>query len=186
VHRTAVIVSLASSFFLVTAAVSCEDPPAAKSGAEKIAEWMGSWRHEADAGTKRPPDFRIPSPPAVALSASAQRARDDVASASSTFAALREQVYGEDSEAAESTKEVMCSWFGWYVEDPTHEVPDETAFLQVFLESGLKVTLRSPPSQQLDEASKLFRDAIIRAKGDPSDTRRNEVIAAACSIPIPA
>ncbi|HEY4809924.1 MAG TPA: hypothetical protein VIH71_02595 [Solirubrobacteraceae bacterium] len=174
---------IATTFFLITTAESCDG---GKTAAEQAAEWVSKWKDDRPIHVGYPSKFRIPPPPVIKLGAQASRTRNDLAEASRPFEALRELAYKDTSEhAGEYTKEVMCSWFSWYVEDPMHTVPDEATFLEIFLKAGVEVTLRTPPSQQVEEASALFRNAILRAKGNSSEAARNEAIAAACSVPLP-
>jgi hypothetical protein len=178
-HRLLAVGLLVGSFFLITTAESCDG----KNPAEKVAAWVARWKNDAALGGELPSRFR---PPKIGLSMAAVTTKHDVTEASGPFEALRHEVYGENSEqAARYTKEVLCNWFGWYVEDLTHAVPDESTFLGILLESGLKVALRAPPSQQIQEVNTLFRNAILRARGSTGDASRNEAIAAACSIPLP-
>jgi hypothetical protein len=174
---------IATTFFLITTAESCDG---GKTAAEKAAEWISKWKDDPAVRIGHPTEFRIPRPPAIKLETAASMTKNDLTEASRPFVTLREQEYDETSErAGEYTKEVICSWFSWYVEDPSHTVPDEATFFKVLLESGLKVTLRAPPSRQVQEATTLLRNAILRAKGDSSEATRNEAVAAACSVPLP-
>jgi hypothetical protein len=179
---------IATTFFLITTAESCDGGGGGglKTAADRVAEWTAKWKEDPAFRIGRPSKFHIPPPPAIKLEAEASKARNDLTEASRPFETLREQAYDETSEhAGEYTKEVICSWFSWYVEDPTHTVPDEATFLGILLKAGLQVTLRAPPSQQVQEAAGLFRNAILRAKGNSSEAARNEAVAGACSIPLP-
>jgi ornithine carbamoyltransferase len=174
---------IATTFLLVTTAESCDG---GKTAAKETAEWISKWRDGPAVRAGHPTGFRIPPPPAIKLETAASETKNDLTEASHPFETLRKQTYDETSEhAGEYTKEVICSWFSWYVEDPSHTVPDEATFFKILLESGLKVTLRAPPSQQVQEATVLLRNAILRAKGNSSEVTRNEAVAAACSVPLP-
>jgi hypothetical protein len=152
---------------------------------DELARWVESWSDDAARGTRRPPKFDIPAPPTVALGATATQLGAEVARAEPPFSRLRARVWNENTQTAtEYTQSVMCEWFGWYVEDPAERpVPGTDAFLVQFAKSGLKVVLKSPPSQELREAAETFRKAIERGQNSAEDVR-NGAIAAVCAIPV--
>lgn len=158
-----------------------------RSGARALGEWVGLWKGDIRTGAQHPPHLDIPAPPRIVLAGVAESIGAEVASASGPLAGLRERVHDETADAAaEYTKSTMCNWFAWYVEDQNHTIPDSAAFERILLKAGFEVVFPdTPPPQQVREASELFRNAIVRAKGDPDAEHRNEAIAAACSIPLP-
>ena len=158
---------------------------AVKSVVEQLAEWVGLWSDDAERGVRRPPSFEVPAPPPVVLASAATRIQEDVVTAAGPLAALRGRVWKEDAEtAANYTKETLCEWFAWYVEDRQHTVPTADDFVFFFAKAGLKINLSVPVSKELQDASDLFRSSILRAK-DEDDQGRNAAMAAVCSLPFP-
>jgi hypothetical protein len=152
---------------------------------DEIAQWIGLWSDDAARGSRRPPEFEIPPPPAVALPKVATQLGNAVRQSEPPLTALRARAWGEEMQTAtEHTQSVLCEWFGWYVEDPTERpVQGSTEFFLRFVKSGLEVELNSPPSQDVEEAVELFRNAIAHGQSEAEDVR-NASIAAACSTPL--
>lgn len=190
--RRAVGSLLLALFALSSMGLNCGPPPPPSGGGggaggaiDELARWVGLWSDDAARGNRRPPKFDIPPPPEVRLPAVATQIGTDVRKSEPPLSALRARVWDEDAQTAtEYTQSVLCEWFGWYVEDPTQRpLQGSDEFLLRFVKGGLEVNLRSPPSQDLEEAIDLFRNAIARGQTEAEDVR-NASIAAACSIPV--
>jgi hypothetical protein len=169
---------------LVVVALAVPAGCGGKTTTEKLAEWVARWSDDAAHGTKRPPTFHIPRPPPVVIGGAASDYGRSVGRSVATLAEQVAEAYRESPEQARAfTKEVLCEWFGWYVQDPNRVVPDSNEFASLLTSAGLKVTFHGgPPPQQVRESADLFRDAIVNAQSETQEVR-NAAIAAACSIP---
>jgi ABC-type glycerol-3-phosphate transport system substrate-binding protein len=140
----------------------------------RLDEWLRSWTDDVVRNGDTPNSLRIPTPPHVNVPPTATQLGRDVDGAATGFSSETGITYQE-------TKDVFCTWFGWYIETGT-PVPSPEQFPDLLIEEGFNRVFTRPPSQQLRGAINLLQNSIAQAQSEP-EAVANASAAVACSVP---
>lgn len=142
--------------------------------ASRLGEWLRAWSDDVARNVDTPNSLRIPPPPRVSLPTTATQLGRNVDNAAAGFSS-------ETGISYEETKDVFCTWFGWYIETGT-PVPSSGEFPGLLIQEGFNRVFTRPPSQQLRGAIDLLQRSIAQAQSEP-EAVANASAAAACSVP---